>query len=468
MDRFFSPRSIAVIGASASPTSTGYALVANLQRTGFQGRVYPINPSSAEVLGIGTYPSIATVPVEIDLAVIALKSPIVPRVLQECGEAGVKAAIIVSDGFADGGDEGKELQRTVAQVSKNYGTRVIGPNTQGLINLDQNLFVFTGSSVSPEAMKKDGVSLVAQTGLFLGGWLVRGMSHEGLGLEKSVDLGNMCDVDHKDVLAYLGHDPTTQVIVVHMDRLERPTEFVEAVKPVVIHKPIIVVKPGKSPAGQEAVFSHTGSVAGDDSAFQALCQQTGLLGATDFDEVEDLVRSFLYLPPLTGKRIGVVDSTGVAAAIAADACAYSGLQVTQLSPANIDRLPAVVPSEAPESNSIDLVITSKVDARNRILAAVEALLADPKIDGIILATAIASKDDSDECFSTLSEIAEWRLKKPVSLWACGNADGVRKIYSLAKKGLVLYPSVTRAVKALAALNSRHRYLNSVGHSTVSQ
>jgi len=466
IDRLLAPRSIAVIGASNSPASAGYSLVANLIRLGYRGEVYAVNPRSDEVQGLPAYASIRDCPRQgIDLAVIAVRTPMVPDVLEQCGEAGVGTALIVSDGFADGGEDGKELQRQVVDIARRHQIRVVGPNTQGFYNAERNLLVMTGSAVPKESMKKEGVSIAAQTGLFLGGWLIRGMTAEGMGMNKSIDLGNMCDIDHTDMLGYLGADPSTEVIVMHMDRLDRAGSFMRTARAIAPRKPVVVVKLGASPAAREAIFSHTGSLAGDDSAFDALCAQSGVARASDFDEVEDLSRTFLHLAPLRGKRIGVINFSGATGIIACDACARFGLEVGPLSQASIDAVAATLPAWASVSNPVDFMQSFEVDMRKTLTVALEALLADPRVDGILLIVVTMASPPIDAYLNIVRELADGGLTKPVAVWALGDEGSSREIQALSRKGVVAYPSITRAVRALAASYRRQQYLVSVeaGH-----
>ena len=463
MDSLLGPKSIAIIGASNSLVSTGYSLVANLLKLGYRGEIYPVNPRADEVQGIRAYPSIDQCPKKgIDLAVIAVRTLLVPDILQQCADSGVKTAAIVSDGFADGGEEGRELQQRVVGIAKSCGIRVVGPNTQGFYNADEDLLVLTGSAIPAESMRKEGVSLVAQTGLFLGGWMVRGMTSDGIGMSKSVDLGNMCDVDHTDMLAYLGADESTKVIVMHMDRLDRASEFVKIAKQITPHKPIIVVKPGKSPAAKEAIFCHTGSLAGDDSVFEAVCGQAGIIRAADFDEVEDLVKAFIYLPLLAGKEIGIINFSGATGIIAADACAQFGLEVADLSETTIGKIATTLPSWASVKNPMDFMQSFEVDMRQTLTVALEALLGDPKIDGIVLIVVTMSTPPIDAYLNILKDLAGWKLNKPIAVWALGDEGSSREIQGLASKGVVAFPSITRAVRAMAASNARYRYLASLG------
>jgi len=462
LDSLLNPRSIAVIGASASPASSGYSLVVNLLKSGFRGQIYPVNPRSAEVLGMRTYPGVADIPRGVDLAIIAVRTPLVLEVLRQCGDNGVKVALIVSDGFADGGEEGRRLQEMAVRIARSYGIRVLGPNTQGFFNAENNLLVLTGSAIPPENIKRDAVSIVAQTGLFLGGWMVRGMTPEGTGMGKSIDLGNMCDIDHMDVLAYLAADPLTKVIVIHMDRLDRGKEFMELAGQITRRKPVIVVKPGKSPAARHAIMSHTGSLAGDDTVFEAMCRQAGIARANDFDEVEDLVRTFLYLPPLDGKQIGIINFSGTAGIIAADACAEFGLEVAELSRETIEKIGATLPPWASVGNPVDFMQSFEVDMRKVLNTAVETLLADPGVDGIALIVVTMSTPPIDAYLNIIKEVAAGGPSKPVCVWALGDEGSTREILPLARQGLVHYPSIRRAVKALATLYQRHRYLKSQG------
>ncbi|MCX5998071.1 MAG: CoA-binding protein, partial [Chloroflexi bacterium] len=429
--------------------SSGHSLVTNVLRSNFAGKIYPVNPRSPEVLGITAYPSIEHVPPGVDLAVIAVRSSLVPDVLQQCGNSRVKTAMIVTDGFADGGEEGRRLQKSVTETGRRCGIRMIGPNTQGFFNADRNLLVLTGSAIAPSDIKRADVSIVAQTGLFLGGWMVRGMTPEGIGMSKSIDVGNMCDLDHTDFLAYLGVDPSTKAIVMHMDRLDRATEFMRIAKTIVPRKPVIVVKAGKSPAAREAIFSHTGSLAQDDSVFDTMCRQAGVLRADDYDEIEDLVRTSLFLHPLAGKRVGIINFSGAAGEIAADACARFGLEMARLSETTIKRIAGTLPSHSSVKNPVDFMQSFEVDARKTLKVAIEALLDDPDVDGIALIVVVMSTPPISAYLDIVKEAAAMRPDKPISMWALGDEGSTRDVYGLAGQGIVAYPTVTRAVKALA-------------------
>ncbi|MFC2000767.1 hypothetical protein ACFLXE_08480, partial [Chloroflexota bacterium] len=278
----------------------------------------------------------------------------------------------------------------------------------------------------------------------------------------SIDLGNMCDIDHTDMLAYLGADPSTRVIVLHMDRLDRGSEFAKMARRITAYKPVIVVKPGRSPAAKEAVFSHTGSLAGDDSVFEAVCDQAGIVRAADFDEVEDLVRNFLYLSPLTGKRIGIINFSGATGIIACDACSQFGLEVADLSQTTIEKIAETLPPWATVKNPVDFMQSFEVDMRQTLTVALQALLDDPNVDGIVLIVVVISMPPIDAYLNILKDLAGWELNKPVAVWALADEDSTREIQGLASQGVVAFPSVTRAVKAMAASYSRYRYLESLG------
>jgi acetyltransferase len=263
--------------------------VENLGNCGYQGKVYPVNPNYKEILGKRCYPSVKEIPGDVDLAIIVTPRKVVPQIVSQCGEKGIKAAIVVGQGFSDSADEeGKRLQQQLVEVARNGGVRILGPNTVGSANAFIN---FTTSFLKQTDIRKLPVGVVCQSGLFFG--TVGRLRLLGKGL----DLGNSCDIDVAEAMEYFAEDPQVKVIVLHIEGIRNGKRFREVARRVVKKKPVLVLKTGRSERSARAAQSHTGSLVGKDEVWDAVFKQCGIIRANDIDELGDLVRAFSYLPP---------------------------------------------------------------------------------------------------------------------------------------------------------------------------
>ena len=455
LDYFLRPKSIAVIGASATPGRVGYVFTANLIDCDFPGKIFPVNPRLDEVRGTRVYPNLKCIPDKVDLAILAVQPSAVPDIVRECGEKGVKAILISSAGFADGDANGKQLEHKVVEIAKEHGIRIIGPNTQGYMNLDAKLVVLSMPTPSP-LIKGRGLSFVCQSGFFYWDWIFRNPS---LGFNKAIDLGDMCDVNHADFLEYLGDDPETSVIVLHIEGLKGGRRFMETVSKITPKKPVIALKAGRYTGGAQAVASHTGTLAGKDEVYDAAFRQAGIIRAVDMHELTDVIKVFALFPTLPdGNRVGIISFSGAAGSLAADACEEFGLELAGLSPATIEKLKQILPAWAGINNPLDLFPVVEVEAKVSYEIALGAFSADPNIDAIILATLTASSHKPMNAVEVFHKYAEEGPSKPTIICGLIDDEWLKELSSLELKGIVTYPTVERAVKALAAAYSRYKFL----------
>ena len=450
---FLNPQSVAVIGASAAAGKVGYAIIKNLLDSGFPGRIYPINPQIDEILGMKAYRSICDVPQRVDLAAIGIQPTLVPTVIQECATAGVKAALIMTAGFADAGDAGKRLQQEVVETARQGKVRLMGPNTQGVFNLKANSV--TLSVPFPQSFVQDGpIAFVCQSALFPWHFVLKARH---LGLSKMIDLGNMCDVSHAEALAYLGADPETKVIVLHIEGTPDGRFLLQTAAQVARQKPTIALKIGKTTAGGRAIASHTGSMTGRDEAYDAAFRQTGILRANDLDELMDMIKTFLCLPPVHGRRVGIVTTSGAGGAIAADACEEFGLEVVEFSQQTIQKLRDALPDWASINNPVDVwQVLDPLRLMSNFATALAALSSDPHVDAVAIVGHAPSVWPEFNITRILQEHAAKSIAKPVVIWTLGDEDGQRQLLPLERKGLVTYPDIRRAIKALASSYFYHQ------------
>ncbi|MCX8150506.1 MAG: bifunctional acetate--CoA ligase family protein/GNAT family N-acetyltransferase [Candidatus Bathyarchaeota archaeon] len=376
LDKIFNPKSVAIIGASDTEGSVGYAIVKNFTNSGYLGRVYYVNIRKSEILGVKTYPSVEQIPESVDLAIIATPAKTVPDVVEECGRAGVKGVIIVSAGFKETGAEGKALEEKILYVAKKYGLRVIGPNCIGVIRPSINL-----NATFVDKMPKPGkVAFLSQSGA-LGSAILDWAIHENIGFSNFVSVGSMIDVDFGDLIDFFGTDPKTKSILMYVEGITEARKFMSAARHFARTKPIIVVKSGRFNESAKAAASHTGSLSGEDAIYNAAFKRAGIVRV---DEIADLFNAAEVLgtqPLPRGPRLAIITNAGGPGVMTTDSLIARGGQLAKLSQKTFDTLNSVLPPFWSRGNPIDVLGDAKAD---RYKVAVEACLNDENIDGILV------------------------------------------------------------------------------------
>jgi len=376
LDKIFNPKSVAIVGASDKEGSVGYAIVKNFTELGYAGKVYLVNLRTPEILGMKTYQKIEQIPEPVDLAMIATPAKTVPAVMEECGRAGVKGAIIVSAGFKEIGAEGKALEEKILEVKKKYGMRVIGPNCIGVIRPRNNLNA-TFINKMPKAGK---IAFISQSGA-LGSAILDWATHENIGFSNFVSIGSMVDVDFGDLIAYFGTDPQTKSILMYAEGITEARKFMSAAKHFARTKPIIVVKSGKFSESAKAAASHTGSLSGEDAIYDAAFKRAGIVRV---EEIEDLFNAAEVLgtqPLPRGPNLAVITNAGGPGVMATDALIAKGGKLAKLSKKTLDELNSVLPHFWSRGNPIDVLGDAGAE---QYRTAVEACLNDDSIDGILI------------------------------------------------------------------------------------
>lgn len=346
LDAILRPRSVAVLGASTSPGKLGYQILKNILDSGFQGAVYPINPKAGAILDLPCYPNVQAIESPPDLAVIIIPARLVPQALHECGEKGVKGAVIISGGFAEAGPEGAALQQQVVDVAREYGIRVVGPNCQGVNNPHHPI-----CASWPLLTRQGKIALVSQSGT-VGAAMMDWLSEEKLGAASFVSMGNRGDVDETDLIAYFNQDPHTAVIAAYIESIKRPQLFLEVVEG--LHKPLVVLKSGRTPKGKVAAESHTKSLAGADAIYEALFARHNICRAYTIEEFYDFAKAFAYLQPPRGNRILFITTSGGSGILATDQAELEGLDVAPLPPDLVETIRPLLPAHAVKANPVDL------------------------------------------------------------------------------------------------------------------
>ncbi|MGD0168535.1 MAG: acetate--CoA ligase family protein, partial [Smithella sp.] len=347
---FFNPASIAVIGASRRPGKGGNIILRNLQKAGFKGAIHPINPTVREILGMPSYARVSDVPTPVDLAMIVIPKAAVPEALKDCEAKGVTNIILTTGGYSDMGETGAKEQKVIIEQARRLGIRIMGPNSIGTLNPSVGMAT---SIVGLDPIKVGGVSIIGQSGVFLAGWARWIADTKPFGLAKVACIGNKGDINESDLLEYLTDDTATFTIGMYLEGVVDGWRFIRAADMTCKRKPVVVMKAGHSEAGAAAVASHTGSLAGSDAVFDAVCRRTGLVRTYNSEAFFDTLSAFEKLPLPRGNRMGVFSITGMGCVAATDAAEEYGIVLPELSPVTLKKLGEVMPSWAPVRNPID-------------------------------------------------------------------------------------------------------------------
>jgi acetyltransferase len=411
LDVFFAPKTVAVIGATEAVGSVGRTVLWNLISSPFGGTVFPVNPKRPNVLGIKSYPRITGVPEAVDLAVIVTPAPIVPSIIGECGEAGVKAAIIISAGFKECGADGESLERQVIEQARRASMRIIGPNCLGVMSPLTGLnATFASAIASPGS-----VGLISQSGALCTAILDWSFA-ENIGFSAFVSVGSMLDVGWGDLIYYLGDDPRTKSIVIYMETIGDARTFLSAAREVALTKPVIVIKAGRTEAAARAAASHTGSLAGSDEVLDAAFRRCGVLRVTNIADVFFMAEVLAKQPRPKGPRLTILTNAGGPGVLATDELITNGGELAALSPETIAELNQILPAHWSHNNPIDIL----GDAGPVTYAkAVEIAARDPNSDGLLVVLTPQSMTDPTQTAEQLKPYAKLRGKPILASWMGG-------------------------------------------------
>ena len=378
MARLLRPKSIAVIGASRRSGTIGHELVSNLVSGGFDGPVFPVNPSATAVVSIPSWPSIEDVPAEVDLAVVAVPASEVADVVAACGRKKVGGLILITAGFAELGPDGVIEQQRITRLAHANGMRIVGPNCFGVINTDPA--VSMNATFAVDQPIPGGIGFGSQSG-GLGIALLAETRSRGLGLSSFVSMGNKADVSGNDLLTWWEQDDATTCILLYLESFGNPKKFSRIARRVGRRKPIVAVKSGRSRAGTRAASSHTAALASSEQAVEALFLQTGVVRVDTIEELFDVAGIFVDQALPAGRRVAILGNAGGPGVLAADACSAFNLAVPELSPGLQAELRARVPNAAGLTNPIDLVASATPDTYRRSL---EVLFSSGEVDSVVV------------------------------------------------------------------------------------
>lgn len=447
----FRPRSIAVVGVSRTPGTPGYQVLDNLLRHGFTGVVYPVNPNARVVHSIPCYATVADIPEPVDLAVVAVPKERVLDVVDECGAKGVRAVVVITAGFKEVGGEGLERERALLEKARGYGMRLVGPNCLGVLNTDPA--VSMNATFAPTMPPAGPVSFMSQSGT-IGITILDYAAEYGIGIRNFISVGNKPDVSGNDVMEYWAEEEGSRVILMYLENFGNPRKFVNLARRVTREKPVIAVKSGRTTAGVRAVSSHTGVLASQDVAVDALFAQCGVIRVDTVEELFDLAMAFGHLPVPAGNRVGIVTNAGGPGIIIADACESEGLEVPELTPATQSRLRGVLAAEASVSNPVDMIATATAQHYESALGIV---LEDPNIDAVIAAFVPPLGVRQVDVASAIVAARRANPEKPLLAVLMGREGLPQGRAALQRAGVPAYIFPESASRALAAMDRYRRW-----------
>ncbi len=444
LDSLFYPRGIAVMGASNNTFSIGNRVVNNLLTYGYKGRIYPVHPKESEILGLKAYPSILDVPDPVDIGMIAVKSTLVPQIVEDCGKRGVKFVIIHTAGFREMGGEGARLEDALLQAARRYGVRVYGPNSQGIMNSDPKVSVYANFTFTP--MRPGKVSILAQSG-GVAELLNLNLRNMGSGFRIYASHGNASDVNTNELLEFLGQDPETRTIIMHIESMKDTAGFIERCRSIAKEKSILAIRTGRTKAAAKAVSSHTGSMMQEDSLTDTIFEHAGVLR---FDTTEEMIAAayaFSSQPVPAGPNVAIVANAGGPGIMAIDECVGNGLSLAVLSEETKRKLREGLIPEAYVENPVDVGATAKAEHFALTLRGLEE---DRGVDAILVTMVTPPFVDCEEVARSIAETAR-KATKPIVTVVMTNENWAGTVETIRNAGIPIFSFPEAGSRVVAAM-----------------
>ena len=448
---FFSPKSIAIIGASEKP-GVGKTIFYNIAKH-FKGKIYPVSPSNPTVSGLTAYKNVLDIPDSIDLAVVAAPSKFTPSVMEEVGKKGIKGAIIVSAGFKEVDETGAKLEREVGEIAKKYGIKVIGPNCLGIMSFSKdNIMNSTFLKITP---KFGNIALVSQSGAICAA-TVEDAEAQNIGFSKVISMGNKVDMDESDVLELLAEDEDTRVIVMYLEDIRNARRFMEIAKKISTErkKPIIVLKAGRTAEGAKAAASHTGALGGSDANYEAAFAQSGVIRVDTMGELFDLATAFSK-QPLPDGNVVIVSNAGGPAIISTDACSRYGLKMADISSIR-DEIAGVIPAYGSPRNPVDIVGDADYLRFEKVLL---LTLAHPNVGSVVTMCTPSATLNYDDLARVLVKMSQQFPNKTILASLMGLAEGIENRRIMSEGGIPYYLYSEPAIRTLKAMYDFKKWIN---------
>ncbi len=448
LDALFSPRSIAVIGASRSEGKLGYVVLSNIIQSGFGGAIYPVNPGADEILGLPCYANLDAIQGEIDLAVIVIPAQFVLDVLEACGKRGVGSVIVISAGFRETGHEGLVAERKMAEIAQTYQMRIVGPNCLGVIDTLAPM----NASFAAGMPRYGQIAFMSQSGALCTSILDIALAQD-VGFSRFVSLGNKADLNEIDFLQAWADDPESKVVMAYLEGIADGARFIEVARQLTKHKPVIAIKSGSTSAGSRAVSSHTGTLAGSERAYEAAFKQAGVIRAGSVGDLFDVAVALARQPLPRNDRVAIITNAGGPGIMATDAIEHSGLGLASLTQETMDQLRPVLPAAASVLNPVDVLGDARAD---RYQAALKLVSADPNVGALLV---ILTPQYVTQIQETAQAVADVSSHSGIPVLACfmGEAHTEAGVKILTAYKVPNYVVPERAVAALKTMVDQRRW-----------
>lgn len=444
LDAILSPKSIAVVGATNRTNSIGLAVFTNILKAGYKGVLYPVHPTATSVSSVKAYPTLTAIPDPVDMAVIIVPAPIVPEVIDQAAEKGVKGIVVISGGFKEVGAEGKKLEKQVMRQLRSHGIHMVGPNCLGVINtaLDTSM----NASFSQRMPKHGNIAFISQSGALCTAVLDYAEARD-IGFSKFVSFGNKADINEIDLLRYLRDDPDTEVIAMYLEDITDGREFIDTAREIIweTKKPMLAIKSGRSAEGAKAAASHTGSLAGSDVAYDCILNQSGILRVETMNELFDSAFAFAHQPVPKGRRIGIVTNAGGPGIMATDSAIRHGLELATFSE---ETKAAIRKNVSPMANVSNPVDTIGYAYHEQFEAVIRAVIQDDAVDGAIVMLTPAAITDILETAQIIPPVTQ-DTDKPILCSFMGVVDVTEGMNYLQQHGVPVYNFPENPVRAMA-------------------
>jgi acetyltransferase len=442
LESLFNPGSIAVIGASRDPRKVGYAVLHNLMQFNYMGGIYPVNPSSDSILGLKTYSRASAVGKPIGLAAIAVPAHAVPDAVLDCAAAGAGAAVVLSAGFKEAGAEGVRLEERLREISIKHGIRILGPNCLGIINTANDM----NASFAGGMLPKGRTAFFSQSGA-LGIAILDWALGNNMGFSKFISLGNKTDLNETDFIEYFSSDPDTDIILGYIEDVIDGKRFLDVARKATKVKPIILIKSGGTEAGARAASSHTGALAGSETAFNAAFKQTGIIRAQGIEELFDTAVAFASNKLPAGNRLLIITNAGGPGILAADMAEQTGVKLPMMTKETIDTIAKILPSSASLYNPVDIIGDATSE---RYAVVLNNAIKDPNIDGILVILTPQAMTDVENTADIIIRTVQ-ETDKPIITSFIGEVRVRHSIEKLKAKSIPSFSYPETAIKSFKKL-----------------
>ncbi len=443
LENFFDPQSIAVVGASTRKGKVGHEIVTGMIKAGYRGKIFPVNPKADTIAGLKCYADLQSIEEIPELVIIVVPARIVPMIMQQCTEIGAKSVIIITAGFKEVGEEGRKLEQQIIQIARRGSIRVLGPNCLGVIVPGKRLNASFGGDLPATGT----IGYISQSGALLAAILDMADAN-GIGFSKLVSIGNKADIDELDMINALGADPDTKVIAGYLENISDGNAFVNEADKISHDKPIILIKSGGTSAGAKAASSHTGSLAGGETAYECVFERAGVIRCNSIKQQLDYAQTFANQPLPAGSAVAVVTNAGGPGIMAADAIEQQGLTFAVLNNETVQRLAGGLPTAANVYNPVDVLGDALAD---RYEFSINVVVDDPNVDTVLVLLTPQAMTEPVSTAEAIVKVARRKTIKPILACFLGAAKVTEGIEVLRQGKIPQYNSPESAVAAIKVM-----------------